>query len=271
MAARRRTVRIKALRQDVLINGAGLGAITSDETQSGVTDVPASTVQVYVGVQPAAVVSAGRGACCDGLDPSYRIPQGIAAWDVIRFTAPEGVTGCFIPVVVQVGTFVSNLAPISIAPGGGACPPAVPAVATGALADKTGISLGALHLGRGSATTVRANGTVTTNKGDSGNATFVRYPDLPASLFAIEYRYPENVCQINGYPGPNGGAVVNGMEAPIVPLRSVSLDAGPPSPSTVRVEHVPYRGERREWCSIMPRRIWATPHPAIILTRAIIR
>jgi len=39
--------------------------------------------------------------------------------------------------------------------------------------------------------------------------------------------YPENVCQINGYPGPNGGAVVNGMEAPIVPLMAVPLDAGP--------------------------------------------
>ena len=35
--------------QDVLINGTGLGAITSDETQSGVTDVPATTIQVYVG------------------------------------------------------------------------------------------------------------------------------------------------------------------------------------------------------------------------------
>jgi CheY-like chemotaxis protein len=43
--------------QDVVINGTGLGAITSDETQSGVTDVPATAIQVYVGVKPAAVVS----------------------------------------------------------------------------------------------------------------------------------------------------------------------------------------------------------------------
>src|SRR5579864_5871672 len=89
--------------QDVLINGTGLGAITSDETQSGVTDVPAATVQVYVGVMPATVVSAGRGLCCDGLDPNFPAPQGIAAWDVIRFTIPDGVTGCFVPVVVQIG------------------------------------------------------------------------------------------------------------------------------------------------------------------------
>jgi uncharacterized protein (TIGR03437 family) len=92
--------------QDVLINGTGLGAITSDETQSGVTDVPATTVQVYVGVVPATVVSAGRGLCCDGLDPNFPAPQGIAAWDVIRFTIPDGVTGCAIPVVVQIGNLV---------------------------------------------------------------------------------------------------------------------------------------------------------------------
>src|SRR5882672_7689067 len=110
--------------QDVVINGTGLGAITSDETQSGVTDVPATPFQVYVGVKPATVVSAGRGVCCEGLDPAYRIPQGIAAWDVIRFTIPDGVEGCFIPVVVQTGNFVSNLATVSIAAGGGACTPA---------------------------------------------------------------------------------------------------------------------------------------------------
>src|SRR6266704_909692 len=39
--------------QDVLINGTGLGAISSDETQSGVTDVPNTTIQVYVGIKPA--------------------------------------------------------------------------------------------------------------------------------------------------------------------------------------------------------------------------
>jgi uncharacterized protein (TIGR03437 family) len=82
--------------QDVVINGTGLGAITSDETQPGVADVPdtAATIQVFVGVKRAMLVSAGRGVCCDGLDPSYRMPQGIAAWDVIRFTVPDGIAGC---------------------------------------------------------------------------------------------------------------------------------------------------------------------------------
>src|SRR6266851_5642754 len=138
--------------QDVLINGTGLGAITSDETQSGVTDVPAATVQVYVGVKPATVVSAGRGLCCDGLDPSFPAPQGIAAWDLIRFTIPAGVTGCFIPVVVQIGNLVSNLATLSIDPSGAACTPVVsilPSALTQQLTGKPNVKFGAIALGRG--------------------------------------------------------------------------------------------------------------------------
>jgi uncharacterized protein (TIGR03437 family) len=216
--------------QDVMISGTGLGAIPSDETQSGVTDVPNTAIQVYVGVKPAAVVSAGRSVCCDGLDPTFRIPPGIAAWDVIRFTVPEGVTGCFVPVVVQIGGFVSNLATIPVAAGGGACIPAVstvPPEVTSQLAGKTGVSIAAINLGRGTGISVRPTGAIVENKRDTGDAVFVRYPNLPASMFAAEYFYPVNVCSINGYPGPNGGVNVNGTEVAIVPQRSVSLDAGP--------------------------------------------
>ena len=176
------------------------------------------------------MVSAGRGACCDGLDPSYRVPPGIAAWDVIRFTIPDGVTGCFVPVVVQIGSFVSNLASVSIAASGGACTPAVstlPPAIMQALAGKTGVSLRTINLGRGTGMSVTPAGVIRTTKGDTGSAVFIRYPNLPASMVAAEYIYPENVCQINGYPGPNGGAVVNGTEAPIVPLMAIPLDAGP--------------------------------------------
>ena len=71
-----------------------------------------------MGIRPATVVSAGRGLCCDGLDADFPVPQGIAAWDVIRFTIPDGIVGCFIPVAVQIGAYVSNLATISIDPTG---------------------------------------------------------------------------------------------------------------------------------------------------------
>lgn len=210
--------------QDVLINGTGLGAIASDETQSGVTDAPYTSIQVYAGVQPAAVVSAGRGLCCNGLDPDFPVPPGIAAWDVIRFTVPADVVGCFVPVAVQIGNFVSNLATISIAAGGGACAPPVsvlPAEVTQQLADQTGVTIGAISLERGASIGAMAGGAVNTTKRDTGSATFLRYADVPASAFTAAYVPLVNVCTVNGYPAADG------VTAPIVPPPPTGLDAGP--------------------------------------------
>ncbi len=216
--------------QDVLINGTGLGAITSDETQSGVTDVPAATVQVYVGVVPATVVSAGRGLCCDGLDPNFPAPEGIAAWDVIRFTVPDGVTGCFIPVAVQIGGFVSNLATLSIDPSGAACTPipsTLPAALTQQLAGKPNVKFGAIALGRGIGMAVNANtNAISTTKEDTGSATFIG-ENLPASSITAEGIFPVNSCTINMFPDPNGNIVHNGTVVAVPPpIASVSLDAG---------------------------------------------
>jgi uncharacterized protein (TIGR03437 family) len=217
--------------QEVIINGTGLGAISSDETQSGVTDVPATELKVFAGVKQAEVDSAGRGLCCDGLDEEFPIPRGIAAWDVIRFKVPEGVLGCFIPVVVQTGNFVSNIATISIAEDGGACtPPAsgLPPEVTAALVDKIGVSIGNVDLSRSTSFAMTAAGVLNTTRRDTGSAAFVRYPDLPASLIGIEYPRAVNTCAINGYPDANGGVSINGDSFPVVPLRPVALDAGGP-------------------------------------------
>jgi uncharacterized protein (TIGR03437 family) len=111
--------------QTILINGTGLGAIPSDETQPGVTDVPNATITVWVGTTQATVVSAGRGTCCSGIDPNFPIPQGIAAWDVIAVVIPDGTAGCQVAVSVQSGNIVSNAALIAVAPGGGTCPEAL--------------------------------------------------------------------------------------------------------------------------------------------------
>lgn len=107
--------------QNVMINGTGLGAISSDETQGGATDVPTTDIKVWVGSKPATVVSAGRGSCCTGLDPTFPIPQGIAAWDVIVLTVPDGLAGCQVSVAVQTGNIVSNIGSIAVTPDGGAC------------------------------------------------------------------------------------------------------------------------------------------------------
>ena len=107
--------------QTILINGTGLGAIASDETQSGATDVPATDIKVWIGTVQATVASAGRGTCCAGIDSQFPIPQGVAAWDVIAATVPDGVAGCQVPVAVQIGNMVSNVGILSVRTGGGLC------------------------------------------------------------------------------------------------------------------------------------------------------
>jgi uncharacterized protein (TIGR03437 family) len=214
--------------QDILINGTGLGAITSDETQSSVTDVPTAAIQVYVGTQPATVVSAGRGMCCDGLDPSFPAPEGIAAWDVIQFTIPPGVTGCFMPVAVQIGGFVSNLATLSIDPSGAACTPipaALPAALTQQLTGKPNAKFGGIALGREIGMAV---GNANTTKQDTGSATFIG-ENIPASMIPPPLGiFSVNSCTINMFPDPNGNIVHNGTVVAVpAPIASVSLDAGP--------------------------------------------
>ena len=56
------------------------------------TDVP---VEVYVGGKRADVTYRGRSGCCAGIDQ-------------IVFTVPQGVEGCYVPVVVKTGDVVSN-------------------------------------------------------------------------------------------------------------------------------------------------------------------
>jgi len=176
--------------QDMLINGTGLGAISSDETQSGVTDVPASTVQVYVGVTPATVVSAGRGACCDGLDPNFRIPQGVAGWDVIRFTVPDGVAGCQIPVLVQTGSFISNVSTISIDASGTDCKPLrgiLPQEFVDPLKDKKGLSGAFVGISRSTGITTNGAGVFSIRRTDNAATSLIHYNTIPADAFVAAY------------------------------------------------------------------------------------
>jgi uncharacterized protein (TIGR03437 family) len=160
--------------QTMMLNGTGLGAIASDETQSGVTDTPGATPQVWVGLQQATVVSATRGSCCTGIDPSFDVPQGVAGWDVIQFVVPDGVTGCHVPVAVQTGNTVSNFATIAVANGGACTDPG--GFSGGALQNLSGSTAktGSISLGRTAAKISAAGQTITSNT-DSGGASFYQY------------------------------------------------------------------------------------------------
>ena len=137
------------------------------------------------------------------------------------------------PVAVQIGKTISNLATISIDPGGAACTPVpsgIPQDLADKLANQTGFMYGEVGLGRGTTMNINNRGVLVTNHTDGGSASFVSYPGLPAIPIPIQTIYPTNVCSINGWPGANGPLSddLNGNTVTIVPLKSVGLDAGTP-------------------------------------------
>ena len=97
--------------QTLILYGTGLGALpagSADNQAAPVAAINQSQVEVYVGVQKAAVAYAGRA-------------PGFAGLDQINFVVPGGITGCAVPLAVKVGSVVSNFASIAVATNGGAC------------------------------------------------------------------------------------------------------------------------------------------------------
>ena len=93
--------------QTVTLFGTGLGPISGDESAAPVPADLAVNLQVLVGGKPALVRYKGRSACCAGIDQ-------------ITFDVPAGVSGCYVPTVVQVDSAPSNFTTISVAGANGA-------------------------------------------------------------------------------------------------------------------------------------------------------
>jgi uncharacterized protein (TIGR03437 family) len=95
--------------QLVIIWGTGLGPVTENEaTGARPGDMPSVPVEVYVGGKRADVTYRGRSGCCAGIDQ-------------IVFTVPQGVEGCYVPVVVKVGDVVSNFTTMTVSSRAGSC------------------------------------------------------------------------------------------------------------------------------------------------------
>lgn len=97
---------------DTLILWAtGLGPVSGDDASGAGLGVnmPNLPLKLWIGGVQASVLYQGRSGCCIGEDQ-------------IVFTVPNNVpTGCAVPMVVQVGTFVSNTTPIPVATGRRSC------------------------------------------------------------------------------------------------------------------------------------------------------
>ncbi|HSB16985.1 MAG TPA: hypothetical protein VLE22_21215, partial [Bryobacteraceae bacterium] len=94
--------------QVIILWGTGLGAVTGNEFQGPLPGDLPYDVKVYVGGKLANVLYRGRSGCCSGLDQ-------------IVVEIPQGVDGCYVPLVVSVDGVVSNFTTISVAANGGAC------------------------------------------------------------------------------------------------------------------------------------------------------
>jgi uncharacterized protein (TIGR03437 family) len=105
--------------ETLIIWGTGLGAVTGDEASGPLPgDMPNVPVQVFVGGISAKVLYRGRSGCCVGEDQ-------------IAFVVPDNLTGCLVPLAIQINNRVSNYSTISVAPSGRACVPAVSVVPPG--------------------------------------------------------------------------------------------------------------------------------------------
>jgi uncharacterized protein (TIGR03437 family) len=99
-----------------VIWGTGLGASPGDTgfAPPQQIDMPNLPLLVYVGTQAATV--------------SYRGRAAFTGEDQINFVIPAGITGCYVPVAVQIGNIVSNFVTMPIASTGQSCPDPTPPV-----------------------------------------------------------------------------------------------------------------------------------------------
>ena len=82
----------------------GLGPIAGSDAVVPVSGDLNLNLQLWVGGKPATVRYKGRSGCCSGVDQ-------------ITFEVPAGVSGCYVPMLAQVDTVVSNFTTISVADG----------------------------------------------------------------------------------------------------------------------------------------------------------
>jgi uncharacterized protein (TIGR03437 family) len=166
--------------QVVNLWGTGLGAINGSDTEPPPAgNILASSPTVYVGGVQVTPTYHGRSPCCSGVDQ-------------IQFQVPPNITGCNVPVAVQIGSVVSNFVSLAIAANGGACSDltGISAADFASFATQGALSAGYISLSRG----VFGNSTDTL---DYGYANFEQYPYPNFSLTQLPIQLPNyGACSV---------------------------------------------------------------------------
>jgi uncharacterized protein (TIGR03437 family) len=201
----------------VIIWGTGLGAVSGDEAGGPLPgNQPSIPVKVYVGVKPATITYQGRSGCCAGVDQ-------------IAVEVPAGVTGCYVPIAVQIGDIVSNWVTASIAaPGANRVCSDSNGLSASQLAaiEKSGSgSFGSINLDRTSTTQTLpppiGTGSPETTTTDSGSASFFKYTSTQLVSSASPFQITAiGTCFVFSFTAQN-----TAFPNPVV---STPLDAGKP-------------------------------------------
>lgn len=199
--------------QTMILWGTGLGPATANEAAGPIPgDLPIN-VEVFVGNRPATVTYKGRSGCCAGIDQ-------------IAFIVPEGVEGCYVPVVVKIGDVVSNFSTISVARTGNVCsdPTSFSSADIEAAQNNGNFRFGIIGLARSrSQISVPGIGSLNSNT-DVGYADFSRFTlnQLVTSQGGSDQGFAVSLgaCSVVTFRSTQEGG------RPVDPIQPVTLDAG---------------------------------------------
>jgi len=200
----------------VVLWGTGMGAVAGDESQPAVGgNMVGVPLQVFIGGQSATILYRGRNACCTAVDTVY-------------VTVPQGVGGCAVSVIMQIGNLVSNATTIPVAASGRICTPTNPAISssqlTQLLAKQGPLAVGGVSLTRTissmAAVALRPAGTT---KFDSASARFVRY-SAPQAVPAVVLDGP--AAEVLSYGSCSVITFQGTTPDPLALLSPTYLDAG---------------------------------------------
>jgi uncharacterized protein (TIGR03437 family) len=200
--------------QVVTLWGTGLGPVSyNDADQPPAVPVNMQTalnVQVWVGNKSATVEYAGRSGCCAGIDQ-------------VVFQVPQGVEGCYVPVIVEAGTpgVIGNVTAMAIASSAvGACSDAdgIDSADVATLQSNGAVKLGALDLTHISLT-LNLGTVQLTEISDVASGVFGSYSkaQLSASL-GLTQSPAVGACTVSQFQGLD--------PLPVDPTVPAALDAG---------------------------------------------
>jgi uncharacterized protein (TIGR03437 family) len=189
--------------------GTGLGAIGGDDSIPPPTGNLPGSINVYVGNSAATTIYQGRSGCCAGLDQ-------------IVFQVPAGVTGCYVPIAVQAGGAVANIATIAVSASGQTCSDSVMGQdLVNKLASGQTVHFGYVRLESLIATFIP--GSTFFASSDAGMATFSEY--TPGAAGLAEYGVSSGYC-VTVSCSSAAGCAVNSYNASVSDSSPAQLNAG---------------------------------------------